>query len=181
MVIIITEGKTDIEFIKDFINSELDLSREKYEFKNFEGKDNIFQCGHKIYNEIENELDIIDKILITVDADDPNDPSPIRGYQETKDALESLTRDLDFNRPMDHYIFCDENREGFLESFLLSVLDDGQKECIANFRECYQYRLSDKWAYNTLYKHNRYPFNFNHPNFSELKTKLQTLFEGTNQ
>ena len=179
MVIIITEGKTDIEFLEDFINSELSIPREKYEFKNFEGKDNIFKSSHEIYDEIEGELDIINSIFITVDADDPNDPSPVRGYHETKDAIEILTSNLDFDIPMDHFIFCDENREGFLESFLLSVLDDEQTKCIENFRGCYKYELSDKWAYNTFYKQKKHPFDFSHPNFNILKTKLQTLFEGT--
>ena len=179
MVIIITEGETDIEFIRDFIDASLNVPRDKYEFKNFEGKDNIFNRVHKIYDEIESELEIIDGIFITADADDPKDPSPIRGYHETEEALKALMGDLDFGVPMDHYIFCDDNREGFLESFLLSVLDDEQKQCVQNFKECYRYEISDKLTYNTFYKQRKHPFDFSHKNFTELKTKLQTLFEGT--
>ncbi len=177
MVIIITEGKTDIEFVDDFIKSVLEIPRERYEFKNFEGKDNIFQVSHPIYDEIEKELDIVDAIFICVDADDPSDPSPIRGYNETEDALKRLKDDLGFDVPIDYYIFCDENREGFLESFLLSFLDDEQKACIQNFRECYKYELSDKWTYNSFYKQKQHPFDFSHPNFNDLKQKLTNLFK----
>ena len=178
MVVIIAEGKTDIEFLKDFILNELNISREKFEIKDFNGKNNIFKIDCKIYDEIENELDIIDSILITADADDPKDPSPIRGYKETESALKKLIKDLDFKISIDYYIFCDKNRKGYLESFLLSVLDDEQKECIEAFKECYKYELKDKLTYNTFYKQKAYPFDFNHPNFNELKTKLKNLFEG---
>ena len=179
MVVIVAEGRTDIEFLEDLISSEFGISREKYEFKNFEGKDNIFNRAHKIYNEIEKDLDIIHGMFIVVDADYPKDTSPIRGYDETQEALTGLIRDLDFGLPTENYIFCDNNKKGFLESFLLSTLDDKQKKCIADFKKCYSYELSDKWAYNTFYKQKKHPFDFSHPNFSELKTKLQTLFEGT--
>ncbi len=179
MVVILTEGKTDIEFLKDFILTELKIQREKFEFKNFEGKDNIFKLNHKIYDEIENELDIIDSILIAVDADDPNEPSPIRGYKKTEKELKELIKNLNFNIPIDYYIFCDEKKEGYLESFLLSVLDNNQKECIQNFKECYKYDLTDKWVYNSFYKQKKYPFDYSHPNFNELRNKLKNLFKDT--
>ncbi len=177
MVVIITEGKSDIEFLEDFILNTIKIAREKFEFKNFEGKDNIFQLNHKFYDEIENELDIIDAILITTDADNPNDTSSIRGYNETENKLKELINNLSFDVFIDYYIFCDEKKEGYLESFLLSVLDDNQKECIQNFKECYKYDLTDKWVYNTFYKQKKYPFNYSHPNFNELRVKLQNLFK----
>ncbi len=177
MVVFVVEGKTDIKFFRDFIE-ELDISKDRYEFKNFEGKDNIFKLNHKLYDEIEDELDIIDKILIAVDADDPKDYSPIRGYQETQKRLEELIEDLDFNIPIDFFIFSDQEKEkGYLESFLLSVLDDEQQECIKKFKECYKYDLSDKWVFKEFYKQKQYPFDYSHPNFNTLKQKLKNLFE----
>ncbi len=178
MVVIITEGKSDIEFLNDFISTKFNISKDKYKFKNFEGKDNIFKLDHKFYDEIENELDIIDAIFITTDADDPKELSNIRGYNKTKEKLEELIKNLDFDIFMDYYIFCDEKKEGYLESFLLSVLDNKQKECIKNFKTCFQYELSDKWVYNSFYKHHKYPFDYSHPNFNTLREKLQNLFEG---
>ncbi len=178
MVEIIVEGITDAEFLKDFIESNFNITREKYEFKLFNGKDNIFKLNHKYYDEIEAELKIIDAIIIFVDADDPNDPSPIRGYEETKNSLKELIENLDFNIPIDYYIFCDENKEGYLESFLLSILDNTQKECIEKFKECYEYNTTDKWIYKDFYKQRKHPFDYSHPNFNKLKTKLKNLFEG---
>jgi hypothetical protein len=68
-----------------------------------------------------------------------------------------------------------------LESFLLSVLDDEQKECIEEFKKCYKYELSDKWTYNTFYKQKKHPFDFDHPNFQPLKDKLTDLFKNHKQ
>ncbi|MEA2047040.1 MAG: hypothetical protein U9O64_01185 [Campylobacterota bacterium] len=49
----------------------------------------------------------------------------------------------------------------------------------SKIKGCFQYELTDKWVYNAFYKHNKYPFNFQHPNFTNLKQKLKNLFEGT--
>jgi len=180
MVTIVVEGKTDREFLQDFISKTFDVAKEKYNFKIFDGKDNIFKLSHKYYEEIEKELDTIDKILIAVDADDPKDKCPIRGYEETEQKLKEHIEDLDFNIPVDYFIFSDDEQRGYLESFLLSVLDEEQKACINTFKDCFAYDLSDKWVYNSFYKHNDHPFDFSHSNFDELKQKLQNLFnEGT--
>ncbi|NPA50376.1 MAG: hypothetical protein GXO02_01950 [Epsilonproteobacteria bacterium] len=177
MVVFIVEGITDKEFFEDFLNS-LNIEKAKYEFKIFKGKDNIFKLSHCLYNEIEKELDIIDKLFIAVDADDPKDKCPIRGYKQTEEKLKELIKNLDFKLPVDYFIFSDEEKEkGYLESFLLSVLDNEQKECIEEFKNCYKYELSDKWVFNTFYKQKKYPFDYNHPNFNELKQKLINLFK----
>jgi hypothetical protein len=182
MVTIIVEGKTDSEFLIDFINQHFpNILREKYSIKIFEGKDKIFQLNYHIYDEIEELVknDIIEKILICVDADDPKDDCPVRGYRETEQKLNELIEELDFNIGIDYFIFSDEeNKSGYLESFLLSILDEEQKNCIKNFRECFRYDLKDKFVFNTFYKQNSYSFDYSHQNFYELKQKLINLFEG---
>jgi hypothetical protein len=179
MVAIIVEGKTDQEFLDDFIRDQFSVSREQVEFKIFKGKDNIFKLDHQLYEEIENEQDIYERLLIVVDADYPKDTSPIRGYGATEKALKKLIVDLGFGIETDYFIFSDTDKQtGCLESFLLGVLDNDQKECIEDFRGCYEYELSDKWVFNTFYKQQKHPFDYDHPNFSELKQKLQNLFEG---
>jgi len=177
MVTFIVEGDSDKDFFIDFL-TELGITKDRYKIKIFNGKDNIFKLSCPLYDEIENELDIINKIFIAVDADDPKDKSPIRGYEETQKHLNNLIKDLEFDVFIDYFIFSDKDKNrGFLETFLLSVIEDEQKECIDNFRECYKYELSDKWVYNTFYKQKKYPFDFSHPNFDELKQKLINLFE----
>lgn len=173
MVVIAYEGKSDGEFF-DSLLTAYNLSKATY--YDFEGKDNILNLAHKYYAEIEKELMKIDKMLIVVDADNEKDPNPNRGYEASEAVLIQLIKDLDFNIPIEYHIMCDSNKEGNLESFLLSVLDDKQKDCIDSFKECYQYQLTDKWAYNTFYKQKKHPFYFSHTNFDELKQKLQNLF-----
>jgi hypothetical protein len=178
MVIFIVEGVTDKEFFEDFLTN-LHIDKSKYEFRNFKGKDNIFNLNHQYYNRIEDELDIIDKIFIAVDADDPKDSCPTRGYTQTEKKLQELISDLNFDLMIDYFIFSDESKQkGYLESFLLSVLDEQQQKCINDFQNCYRYELSDKWVFNTFYKQKSHPFDYEHPNFNELKTKLKNLFEG---
>jgi hypothetical protein len=174
MVGIIHEGKTDREFFTALLEAySLPNTQNDIKYYNFEGVDNIFKISHKYYDEIEKD-NILSSILIVIDADEK--------YDEYDAKLNKLIEDLSFDSiEVDYYIMCDDDKTGNLESFLLSILDDEQKLCIKQFRECYKYDLSDKWAYKTFYKHKKHPFDFNHPNFNELKQKLQTLFEGINR
>lgn len=177
MVIIAYEGKSDSEFL-DKIIEEYDLPQNEVIYYDFSGKDNILNISHSYYDEIEKyHLNKIEKMLIIVDADNERDTNPNRGYEASEKALQSLIKDLEFNIDIDYHIMCDSKKEGNLESFLLSVLDDKQKKCINNFKECYKYELTDKWTYNTFYKQKKHPFDFKHKNFDELKQKLKKLFE----
>jgi len=180
MVGIIVEGKTDEEFLEDFLG-HLGFARDSYTIKVFDGKDNIFQLTHTHYDRLEKEIlaKKIKALLIVCDADDPKDSCPIRGYDVTQNRLDNLITDLAFPLSVSTHIFCDEDRLGFLESFLLSVLDAPQKKCIANFKDCYQYNLTDKWIFNSFYKQKEHPFDYGHSRFDELKEKIQSLFEGT--
>ena len=174
MVVIAYEGKSDGEFFDSLLKT---YNLPKAFYYEFEGKDNIFKLAHDNYAEIESDIDKIDKMLIVVDADNEKDTNPNRGYESSQKALQVLIEDLNFNIPIEYHIMCDKNKEGNLESFLLSVLEDEQKECIEDFKKCYKYELTDKWAYNTFYKQKNHPFDFSHKNFDELKQKLQNLFE----
>jgi len=177
MVIIAYEGKSDGEFF-DTLLDEYSLKKNEVLYYDFKGKDNLFDISHQHYDEIENNyLSKVNKILLVVDADNDKDPNPNRGYIASEKKLKEIIEDLNFNIPIDYYIMCDKNKEGNLESFLLSILDNEQIECIHKFRKCYKYELTDKWAYNTFYKQKKEPFDFQHPNFNELKDKLINLFK----
>ncbi len=169
MVGILHEGKTDKEFFTTLLKIyDLPDTQNDIKYYNFEGIDNIFKVNHKHYDEIEKD-NILKSILIVIDAD--------KKYKEYNEDLKQLLDNLSFkNVNLDFFIMCDENKQGNLESFLLSVLDDEQKKCVQNFRDCYKYDLTDKWAYSTFYKQKKYPFDFNHKNFNDLKQKLQNLF-----
>lgn len=177
MVAILFEGRADHEFLKSLLETYT-LPIKNVSFQEFEGKDNIFNVAHKNYAYLEQEIKAgkIDKILIVMDADNDKDPNPYRGFDASKAKIEETIDNLGFTIPVDYYMMCDENKEGNLESFLLSVLDDEQKKCIESFRNCFQYELTDKWVYYSFYKHNKHPFDFSHPNFDDLKSKLTNLF-----
>lgn len=178
MVAILFEGISDENFFNSILDV-YDLAKNEVMFLNFKGKDNIFNISHNYYNDLETDIDAgkITKAIIVVDADNEKDCNPNRGFEASKTKLIETITNLSFSIPVDYYIMCDEKKEGNLESFLLSVLENEQKECISKFRTCYKYELSDKWAYNTFYKQKREPFNFQHPNFDLLKAKLQNLFK----
>jgi len=179
MVVIIVEGKTDSEFLQDFIENQFEIERNIYDFKGLKGKDYIFSLhDNSMYDKIENKLDIIEKILIAVDADDPKDTCEIRGYEVTESKLSDLIKKLEYSIPIDYFIFSDKAKErGYLESFMLSVLDEDQKKCVNEFKMCYKYELTDKWVFNTFYKQRNHPFDYNHSNFAELRKKLTNLFK----
>ena len=182
MVAILYEGKSDGDFFNDLID-EYGLPKEEVIYYDFRGKDNLFNISHKYYDEIEDDIantGRVQKLFIVADADNPKDLNPHRGYRATELKIKEIIDSLDFNISIDYYIMCDENKEGYLESFLLSVLDNKQKRCIEKFKNCFKYDLTDKWIYNSFYKHNKYPFNFEHPNFNELKQKLKNLFKEEN-
>ncbi len=175
MVIIAYEGKSDGEFF-DSLLEEYKLSKNEVIYYDFQGKDNLFNISHSYYDEIEKMQNKLDAMLLVVDADNKKDPNPNRGYEASEQKIKELIENLEFNMPIDYYIMCDEKQEGYLESFLLSVLNNEQKKCIESFKKCFQYELIDKWVYNSFYKHNKYPFDFSHENFTTLKQKLQDLF-----
>lgn len=177
MVAILFEGISDKAFFHSILE-EYNLEKTEVVFYGFEGKDNLFKISHSNYNYLESDIDVgrVTKALLVVDADNEKDTNPNRGFKASKTKLEEVITELDFDISLDYYIMCDENKEGNLESFLLSVLEDNQKECIEKFRECYKYDLTDKWAYNTFYKQKKYPFDYNHENFKPLKDVLTNLF-----
>lgn len=171
MVALVHEGKTDKEFFNDLLQTfDLGSTEDKIKFVNFEGINNIFKVGHSLYDDLAEEINIgkISKLFIVIDADFK--------YEKYLEKLEETIENLDFDIPIDFYIMCDENNKGNLESFLLSVLDNEQKDCFKSFIECYQYDLSDKKIYNIFYKDMKHPFDYNHQNFDELKQKLTNLF-----
>ena len=68
------------------------------------------------------------------------------------------------------------------KDLILSTLSEEQDDCINSFLEkCPEFRGKDshKSIFNVIYK-NAYPkapYNFEHENFNELKTKLKNLFK----
>ena len=177
MVAILFEGISDEEFFNSVLE-EYSLDKNQVVFFNFQGKDNLFNISHENYNDLEKDIEVgrITKAFIVVDADSKKDPNPHRGYNSSENKIQEIIQDLKFDIPIHYYIMCNEKKEGNLESFLLSILEEKQQECISTFRNCYKYELTDKWIYNSFYKQKKHPFNYNHPHFDSLKNSLLELF-----
>ncbi len=86
MVVIAFEGKSDGEFF-DKLLDEYSLDKNEVTYYDFDGKDNLFNLNHKYYDEIENDLPIIERILLVADADNETDPNPNRGYNASEKKL----------------------------------------------------------------------------------------------
>jgi hypothetical protein len=74
-----------------------------------------------------------------------------------------------------------ETQEGSLESLILSTIEDKNlRGCIIGFLKCSQLESKEdhKAILNQIYKviYPNEPYNFDHPHFDELKTKLTSLF-----
>ena len=170
MVAILHEGKTDRAFFDTILKTyNLPNDEENVKYYDFGGVDNIFKLNHRHYDILEEEISVgkISKALIVVDADNH--------YDEREANLKTFIDDLDFNVDVDYFIMCSENHTGNLESFLLSSLDDDQKECLKTFLDCYEHEFTDKHIYNIFYKNKKHPFDFNTPVFNDLKLKLEKL------
>jgi len=177
----------DNELLKLLIKA-LELPINKIKFVGMDTKSNFFKKENDNYKEL--LLDIkrkaIKKVLFVVDADYRENDSKYGGYQNTKIELEKIIKALSLENTSDIYITCDPNdKSGYLESLILSTIPKEQKECIENFLECSDFKSKEnhKAILNQIYKtaYPKAPFDFTHENFNELKQKLQTLFEGTQE
>jgi hypothetical protein len=170
MVALLHEGKTDRTFFDNILKAyNLSNDEENIKYYDFGGVDNIFKLNHRHYDILEEEIGVgkISKVLIVVDADNK--------YDDRENNLKNLIEDLEFDIEIDYFIMCGENHTGNLESFLISSLDDEQKECLKTFLDCYEHNFTDKHIYNIFYKDKKHPFDFNTPAFDNLKSKLEKL------
>ena len=170
MVALLHEGKTDRAFFDTIFKAySLPNDEENIKYYDFGGVGNIFKVSYRHYDTLEEEIGVgkISKVLIVVDADNK--------YDDRENNLKKLIEDLEFDIEIDYFIMCGENHTGNLESFLLSSLDDDQKECLKTFLDCYEYDFTDKHIYNIFYKNKKHPFDFNTLVFNDLKSKLEKL------
>ena len=164
---------------------KLELPTNRVRFVAMGNKSNFFKTDNENYKQLikDIQLEEISKILFVVDADSVENDALYGGFENTQTKLREIIDQLGIGNISDMYIMCDpETQNGYLESFILSTIPDEQKECIDAFMDCSDFgpRENDKAILNQIYKiaYPNEPFDLSHPNFNELKTKLQTLFEG---
>ncbi len=187
MIAILHEGSAkktaDNELLKLLIK-ELNLNLELVEFFGMGGKDNFFKIDNTNYKLLLDKIreETISKVFFVLDADYVKDNSKYGGYENSKKGIERVIKELGIENISDFYIVCNpEIGEGYLESFILSTIPKKHRQCIKNFLDCSNFKSkdNDKAILRSIYKvgYPNDPFNFSHPNFDELKSKLIKLFE----
>jgi hypothetical protein len=178
MVRIFCEGSDDKTFIRLLLN-DLKKSEKIVGFENFDstikamgGKSTLLDKDS--YQTINKQIGKqITKVLFIFDCDFQEDDKVCGGLENSKKAISDLIVQLDWKIDIDYYIF-DKN----LDYFIIETLDN--KNNLLGCEECFELKKLNKnrkiltCIYKSLYP--KKPFDFNHPNFDELKQKLQNLF-----
>ncbi len=184
-VAIFCEGKTDIEFLMKMIKS-LRLKQQDVLPQIMGNKENFFKVDIINYETVKKYIRInqIGKLLFILDADNAEDNHAIGGYKNTENKIDKIRTDLGWKNISQVYIMHDPNnpeKEGNLESLLLSTIDEKRRECIESFLDCSKIMSKEDHKnvvnkiYNMLYPDE--PHNFNHPNFKTLRDTLKELFK----
>ncbi len=177
---IFCEGQDDQIFITKFLQDlankgEID-SKPKYikYIENMVCKSQLLKADN--YDNITTDITAgkISKVLFIFDADFSED-GRCNGLEESKQCIENLIDELNWNIEPDYYIF-DKN----LDDFILKTLSEDQQKCFQEFDECLEIedRNKNKKISTCIYKklYPQAPYDFSHQNFNELKQKLINLF-----
>jgi len=186
MVKIICEGKSDKKLITNFIDF---LGYEGcYSDDNFivmGNKSNIFKDDDPRYKTLIQLIDTdkISKIVFIVDADYEADNNTYGGYDNTKKEIEAFITKLKLEKISEYFISCDPTtKDGYLESLLLSTVDENLKSCYSEFLDCVDFKEKSQHKYIMEQLHRitspNKPYDFSHQNFDELRMKLEKLFIG---
>jgi hypothetical protein len=176
------EGKAKDNWLLKHLISELELDEKQFQFYGVGGKSNFFKLNSWFYPNLQMlvQEDQISKLLFVIDADYSKNDKAHGGYDNVLKVWQETVAHLGLAYISDIYITCDpRSKDGYLESLLLSTLDDEKVTCIQNFLNCSDYPAKEHHKsilyniYNTAYPNA--PYNFRHPHFDELKTKLREL------
>jgi hypothetical protein len=184
---IVCEGKNDRVFFEKLIK-HLGFSEKDINFYPLDGKSEFFKSANKKYQDLKLEVmsEQIGRVLFVVDADDERSDKKYGGFENTQRALNTLIAELGFSEISQTFIMCDPlTKTGYLESLILSSISEKQRNCIACFLECSEFKSkeSHKEILNRIYNlaYPNAPFNFEHKNFTELKQILNNLFSDTTE
>ena len=177
MVYIIVEGVTDKALIENILSDKTENT--DFKFLGLKGIESVKTAIQKL-----NAHDLSqNKYFAIVDAD--------ASFKSRNTEMTKLTQD----NSVDFYIFPNHQDNGDLEALLLSHIpkDNPIVKCFDDYKLCVQNIYPSKdidnkaklYTYTTL-EHSKRPEEYIKDlklgnNFNELKQKLQTLFEGTQE
>ncbi|MCK5898099.1 MAG: hypothetical protein KAG06_03400 [Methylococcales bacterium] len=174
----------DNDLISLLIN-HLELDIKRIDFYGMNCKSNFFKPNYIAYKILKQRIKKgeVDKVLFVVDADYEKNDHLYGGFDNTEKELKRIISEIeDFQEISSLFITCDpDTKTGYLESFILSTIPEKQRNCIERFLDCSQFKPKEnhKAILNQIYKmaYPNAPYNFEHKNFDDLKTKLRALFE----
>jgi len=144
------------------------------------GKKKLLDVTHEKYKQVSEliEIEEIEKALFIFDCDFEKDDKNCNGMKKSLECFENLKKELNWNIPIDVYIF-----EKNLDYFLLETINT--KECYEHFDKLVRCLDVAKVKPNkkpiaNLYR-DLYPypqFDFKDDRFQPLKDKLIDLFKG---
>lgn len=180
MVRVVCEGKTDKNKLKEILDF-LGIEYTDTNFTDMGDKSKVLDNkNHKALAQLI-RTGQIDKVLFVIDADYEQNDSVYGGYENSKRAIENTIAVLQIQEFSDFYICYDPNtKDGYLESLLLSTVDENLKKCYSDFLDCIDIKEKSNHKnimeqLHKITKPNR-PYDFNHINFKELISKLKALF-----
>ncbi len=179
MVKIICEGKDDKDFLKLFLrhlkkDGSLSISTENFDsyIETMNGKAKLL--NQENYETINKQIGKkIKKVLFIFDCDFVEDDKKCGNLENSTTCIEDLIKDLNWSIDTSYYIFSKN-----LDYFLIDTLKN--REQFEACEECFKLKELNKnrkiltCIYNKLYP--KPPYDFSHPNFNELKEKLNNLF-----
>jgi hypothetical protein len=185
MVKIICEGNSDKNKIGELL-AFLDIEYNDDNFVVMGNKSNVFKTNNDNYRTLLQliQADKIEKILFVVDADYQKDNSESGGYENTQKKLDILIQKLNIEDMSSLFISCNPiSKDGYLESLLLSTVDDNLRNCYDEFLDCIELKEKNHHKYimeqlHKITKPNK-PYDFNHDNFKILRDELRSLFDNS--
>jgi len=188
MVRVFVEGSDDEKFIIKVLqnlikNNHLALSK-RINFKSYinilGSKTKLLDASQEKYKQATKEIELgeVEKVLFIFDCDFEEDDKNCNGMKNSLACFENLKKELNWNIPIDVYIF-----EKNLDYFLLETINT--KKCYEHFDklvECLEVEKvkPNKKPIANLYR-DLYPypqFDFKDDRFQPLKDKLIDLFKG---
>ena len=119
----------------------------------------------------------IKRVLFIFDCDFEIDDKRCNGIENSEICFDNLKKELNWNVEIDHYIF---NRN--LDYFISETIE--KEHCLLQIEECLELNTlkPNRKPLSALYSimYPKAPYNLVHPNFDELKQKLQNLFKEDN-
>ena len=183
MVRIICEGKSDVKQVKSILNFlNIEFNEKHFIFTN--GKSFLLNKSTPKYKTLLEHIEkgFVREILFIVDVDNVENDQSLCGIENTVSKIEALQSDLGVKEISDYYLACDPiTQTGYFESLLLSTVDKDVIKCYEEFRNCsaLNSKAVDKNILTELHNLTKpeKPYAFEHPNFKNLKEKLEKLYE----